>query len=114
SGAFDEIRALYAGTPEARMRGFSAGRFSVNVPGGRCEACQGRGTERIEMHFLSDVELTCEACGGRRYNGATLAVRWKGLSIADVLDLEVPRALEVFEGHARIRLQLQWRAAAAL
>jgi excinuclease ABC subunit A len=107
SGAFDEIRALFAGTPEARMRGFSAGRFSVNVPGGRCEACQGRGTEKIEMHFLSDVELTCEACGGRRYNGATLAVRWKGLSIADVLDLEVERAVEVFEAHPAIARKLQ-------
>ncbi|MBM3985112.1 MAG: excinuclease ABC subunit A, partial [Planctomycetes bacterium] len=107
SGAFDEIRALYAGTPEARMRGFAAGRFSVNVPGGRCEACQGRGVERIEMHFLSDVELPCEACSGRRYNAATLAVRWKGLSIADVLDLEVERALAAFEAHAGIRRRLQ-------
>ncbi len=107
SGAFDEIRTLYAGTPEARMRGFAAGRFSVNVPGGRCEACQGRGVERIEMHFLSDVELTCEGCGGRRYNAATLAVRWSGLSIADVLDLEVERALEVFQAHAGIRRRLQ-------
>jgi len=107
SGAFDEIRALFAETPEARLRGFTPGRFSTNVPGGRCEVCQGRGTERIEMHFLSDVELTCDACGGHRYNAATLAVRWKGLSIADVLDLEVERALEVFEVHPGIRRKLQ-------
>jgi len=107
SGMFDEVRALFAATPEARLRGFLPGRFSVNVPGGRCEACQGRGVERIEMHFLSDVELTCESCGGRRFNAATLAVRWKGLSIADVLDLEVERALEVFEAHVAIRRRLQ-------
>ncbi len=107
SGLWDDVRALFAGTPEARMRGFAAGRFSVNVPGGRCEACQGRGVERIEMHFLSDVELTCEACSGRRFNAATLAVRWKGLTIADVLDLEVERALEVFGAHAGIRRKLR-------
>jgi excinuclease ABC subunit A len=106
SGAFDEIRALFAGTPEARMRGFRAGRFSVNVPGGRCEACQGRGVEVVEMHFLSDVELPCEACNGRRYNRATLEVRWRGLSIADVLELEIAQALEVFSHHARIRRRL--------
>jgi excinuclease ABC subunit A len=105
-GAFDEIRALYAGTPEARMRGFRAGRFSVNVAGGRCEACGGRGVELIEMHFLSDVALPCESCNGRRYNRATLEVRWKGLSIADVLELEVDQALEVFGAHKGIHRKL--------
>jgi excinuclease ABC subunit A len=106
SGAFDDIRTLFAGTPEARMRGFPAGRFSVNVPGGRCDACQGRGVEVVEMHFLSDVELPCEACGGRRYDRATLEVRWKGHSIADVLDLEVAAARELFAPHARIARRL--------
>jgi excinuclease ABC subunit A len=91
SGAFDEIRTLFASTPEARVRGFGPGRFSVNVPGGRCEACQGRGVEIVEMHFLSDVELPCEECGGRRFNRPTLSVTWKGKTIADVLDLEVGR-----------------------
>jgi len=105
-GAFDEIRALFAGTPEARMRGFQAGRFSVNVAGGRCETCGGKGVELIEMHFLSDVALPCDACNGRRYNRATLEVRWKGLSIADVLELEVDQALEVFGAHKGIRRRL--------
>jgi excinuclease ABC subunit A len=106
SGAFDEIRSLFASTPEARLRGFGPGRFSVNVPGGRCEACQGRGVEVIEMHFLSDVELPCEACGGRRFNQQTLAVAWKGKTIADVLDLEVDQALELFAAQPRIHRKL--------
>jgi excinuclease ABC subunit A len=106
SGAFDEIRALFAGTPEARMRGFQAGRFSANVAGGRCEACSGRGVELIEMHFLSDVSLPCDVCNGRRYNRATLEVRWKGLSIADVLELEVGQAMEVFGAHRGISRKL--------
>jgi excinuclease ABC subunit A len=106
-GAFDDIRALYAGTPEARMRGFPAGRFSVNVTGGRCDACQGRGVEVVEMHFLSDVELPCETCRGRRYNRATLEVRWKGHNIADVLDLEIGAARELFATHARIARRLE-------
>ncbi len=105
-GAFDDIRALFASTPEARMRGFLAGRFSSNVAGGRCETCQGRGVEIIEMHFLSDVQLPCESCNGRRFNRQTLEVRWKGLSIADVLDLEVDQALGVFEGHTGIHRKL--------
>jgi excinuclease ABC subunit A len=106
SGAFDDIRALFAGTPEARMRGFAAGRFSVNVAAGRCEACQGRGVEVVEMHFLSDVELPCESCRGRRYNRATLEVRWKGRSIADVLETEIGAARELFSAHARIEHRL--------
>jgi len=106
SGAFDEIRTLFASTPEARVRGFGPGRFSVNVPGGRCEACQGRGVEIVEMHFLSDVELPCEECGGRRFNRPTLSVTWKGKTIADVLDLEVGQALELFESQPRIHRRL--------
>ena len=106
SGAFDEIRTLFASTPEARVRGFGPGRFSVNVPGGRCEACQGRGVELIEMHFLSDVELPCEACGGRRFNSQTLQVTWKGKTIADVLELEVEQALELFAARPRIQRKL--------
>ncbi len=106
SGAFGEIRSLFAATAEARMRGFGPGRFSCNVKGGRCEACQGRGVEVVEMHFLSDVSITCEACNGRRYGRETLEVRWKGHTIADVLDMDVDTALEAFGHHKRIARKL--------
>jgi len=102
TGIFGEIRNLFAGTPEARMRAFAPGRFSTNVPGGRCEACQGRGVEVVEMHFLSDVEILCDECQGRRFSRDTLQVLWKGHSIADILDMEVDQALEVFDRHQRI------------
>ncbi len=95
-GAFTPIRELFATLPEAAVRGYTAARFSFNVKGGRCDACEGRGFERVEMHFLSDVWVTCEACGGKRYDEATLSVRFKGRSIADVLDTEVAEAIDLF------------------
>ncbi len=86
TGVFTHIRDLYAMLPESRERGYKAGRFSFNVSGGRCEACQGEGQRRIEMNFLPDVYVQCEVCGGKRYNGETLAVKYKGCSIADLLE----------------------------
>ena len=97
TGVFDQIRALMARTPEARMRGYKPGRFSFNVAGGRCEACKGDGQIKIEMHFLPDIYVTCEVCGGRRYDRETLQVRYKGLNIAEILDLSVEQARKVFE-----------------
>ncbi|HEX7419135.1 MAG TPA: excinuclease ABC subunit UvrA, partial [Thermoanaerobaculia bacterium] len=93
---FTEIRNLMAQTPEARMRGYGPGRFSFNVKGGRCEACRGDGQIKIEMHFLPDIYVTCDVCGGRRYNRETLQVTYKGYSIADILDMTVEQALETF------------------
>ncbi len=93
---FDPIRSLFAATTDARARGYKPGRFSFNVKGGRCEACQGAGRMRIEMHFLPDVFVTCDQCGGPRYNRETLEVHFKGLSIAEVLDLTVNQAREIF------------------
>lgn len=96
TGSFTAIRDLYAQLPESRVRGYGAGRFSFNVKGGRCEACQGDGVRRIEMHFLPDVFVTCDTCAGTRYNRETLEIRYKGSSIADVLDMTVNRARSFF------------------
>jgi excinuclease ABC subunit A len=97
TNVFNPIRNLMAMTPEARMRGYQPGRFSFNVPGGRCEACKGDGQIKIEMHFLPDIYVTCEVCGGKRYDRETLAVRYKGLNIAELLDLPVEQAYEFFK-----------------
>ena len=99
---FDAIRIFFAQLPGARVRGYKPGRFSFNVKGGRCEACQGDGVRKIEMHFLSDVYVRCESCHGRRFNDATLEVRFKGLSIADVLELTVAEAAEHFAAHPKV------------
>ncbi len=96
TNVFNPIRNLMAMTPEARMRGYGPGRFSFNVPGGRCEACKGDGQIKIEMHFLPDIYVTCEVCGGKRYDRETLAVHFKGLNIAEILDLPVEQAHEIF------------------
>ncbi|MBI4612232.1 MAG: excinuclease ABC subunit UvrA [Planctomycetes bacterium] len=96
SGAFDEIRALFASLPASRAKGFLPARFSFNLAGGRCEACEGRGQILVEMHFLSDVWVTCEDCGGKRFNQETLSVRFKGLTISDVLGLEICEAIQFF------------------
>jgi excinuclease ABC subunit A len=106
TGVFSLLREVYASLPESRARGYKAGRFSFNVKGGRCESCQGDGVLRIEMHFLPDIFVTCETCGGRRYNRETLEVLYHGMSIADALDLTVEQALEQFEAIPRIRERL--------
>lgn len=106
-GAFDEIRYLFASTKEAKMRGYSAGRFSFNLPGGRCEKCQGNGTIKIEMNFLPDVYVECEECKGKRFNAETLKVTYKGKNIADVLDMTVSEALTVFNAIPSIERKLQ-------
>jgi excinuclease ABC subunit A len=107
TGVFTNIRDLYAMLPESRERGYKAGRFSFNVAGGRCEACQGEGERRIEMNFLPDVYVLCEVCGGRRYNHETLQVRYKGYNIAELLDLPVADALPVLENIPQIKQKLQ-------
>lgn len=105
--AFDEIRKLFASTKDAQMKGFSQGRFSFNVPGGRCEKCQGDGTIKIEMNFLPDVYVECEECKGKRYNQETLSVLYKGKSIADILDMSIEEALEIFKAVPSIEKKLQ-------
>jgi excinuclease ABC subunit A len=106
TGVFSLLRDLYAQLPDSRARGYKAGRFSFNVKGGRCEACQGDGVLRVEMHFLPDIFVTCDTCGGRRYNRETLEIRYRGLSIADALELDVDHALEFFEGVPRVKDRL--------
>jgi excinuclease ABC subunit A len=107
TGAFTHIRDWYAGLPEAKTRGYGAGRFSFNVKGGRCEACQGDGVIKIEMHFLPDVFVTCEACKGHRYNRETLEVKFKGKSIADVLAMTIEDACEFFKAVPTIRTKME-------
>lgn len=107
TGMFDHIRKLYASTPDAKERGYSAGRFSFNVPGGRCENCSGDGILRIEMNFLPDVFVPCEVCHGARYNRETLQVKYKGKNISDVLDMRVEEALEFFENITPVKNKLQ-------
>ncbi|HDR46263.1 MAG TPA: ATP-binding cassette domain-containing protein, partial [Geoalkalibacter subterraneus] len=107
TGVFGDIRELFSQLPEAKVRGYKAGRFSFNVKGGRCEACQGDGTIKIEMHFLPDVYVTCEVCKGARYNRETLEVRYKGKNIADILDMTVNQACAFLENVPRIRNKLE-------
>jgi excinuclease ABC subunit A len=102
TGVFDDIRDLYAQTNESKARGYEKGRFSFNVKGGRCEACAGDGVKKISMHFLPDVYVPCEVCGGTRYNHETLQVKYKGQNIADVLDMTVEEAMHFFENHPKI------------
>lgn len=102
TGVWDKIRALFAQTPEAKVRGYSLGRFSFNVKGGRCEACQGDGTLKIEMNFLPDVYVDCEVCHGKRYNRETLEILYKGKSVADILDMPIEEAAEFFKAQPSI------------
>jgi len=107
TGAFTPIREWFAGLPEAKARGYAPGRFSFNVKGGRCEACQGDGLIKIEMHFLPDIYVTCDSCKGRRYNRETLDITWRGKSIADVLDMTVEEGVEYFKAVPSIREKLE-------
>ena len=107
TGVFDLIRDLFAGTPDAKARGYKKGRFSFNVKGGRCEACAGDGILKIEMHFLPDVYVPCEVCGGKRYNRETLEVRYKGKNIYDVLHMTVEEAVDFFENVPSIRRKME-------
>ena len=107
TGVFDQIRDLFAATPDAKAKGYAKGRFSFNVKGGRCEACSGDGILKIEMHFLPDVYVPCEVCGGKRYNRETLEVKYKGKSIYDVLDMTVEEALAFFENVPSIHRKIQ-------
>ncbi len=106
TGAFTPIREWFAGLPEAKARGYKPGRFSFNVKGGRCEACEGDGVIKIEMHFLPDVYVTCDHCKGKRYNRETLEIQYKGKSIADVLDMTVEEAADFFSAHPALKDKL--------
>ena len=107
TGLFDLIREVFAMTPDAKLRGYTNGRFSFNVKGGRCESCRGDGIIKIEMHFLPDVYVPCEVCGGKRYNRETLEVKYKGKTIADVLDMTVEQALDFFAPLPKLAKKLQ-------
>jgi excinuclease ABC subunit A len=107
TGFFDDVRRVFAQTKEAKVRGYEPGRFSFNVKGGRCEACQGQGVKKVEMHFLPDVFVECEVCLGARYNRETLEVKFRGQSIADVLSMTVEKGLAFFDSHPKIRRFLQ-------
>ena len=107
TGVFGDIRALFEDTPDAKVRGFKAGRFSFNVAGGRCEECKGAGIKVIEMNFLPSVNVVCDQCRGRRYNEATLAVKYKGKNISEVLDMSVSEAYEFFRSHPKIAPKLK-------
>ena len=107
TGVFDQIRDLFAGTPDAKARGYKKGRFSFNVKGGRCENCGGDGIIKIEMHFLPDVYVPCEVCGGKRYNRETLEVKYKGKNIYDILDMTVEEAVPFFENVPSIRNKIE-------
>jgi excinuclease ABC subunit A len=114
TGTFTPIRELFASVPEARARGYTAGRFSFNVKGGRCEACHGEGYTVIEMHFLPDVTVACEVCKGSRYSREALEIHYKGKTIAEVLDMTVDEALEFFQAQPRIRSKLETLSAVGL
>jgi excinuclease ABC subunit A len=107
TGAFTPIREWFSGLPEAKARGYAPGRFSFNVKGGRCEACQGDGLIKIEMHFLPDIYVTCDSCKGRRYNRETLEITWRGKSIADILDMTVEEGVDYFKAVPSIREKLE-------
>jgi excinuclease ABC subunit A len=107
SGLFTPIRELFAGTPEARSRGYKPGRFSFNVKGGRCEACQGDGVLKVEMHFLPDIYVACDACHGQRYNRETLEIRYKGKNIHEILEMTVEDALAFFANVPVVKRKLQ-------
>ncbi|MCC7432234.1 excinuclease ABC subunit UvrA [Candidatus Peregrinibacteria bacterium] len=107
TGVFTEIRDLFAASPEAKLRGYKSGRFSFNVKGGRCEACQGDGIKKIEMHFLPDIYVQCESCKGKRYNPETLEVTYRGKNIADVLDMSVEESLDFFDAIPNIKVKLE-------
>ena len=110
TGVFTPIRDLFAGLPEAKIRGYKAGRFSFNVKGGRCESCEGNGLIRIEMHFLPDVYVTCDVCRGKRFNRDTLEIRYKEKNVAEILDMTVHQALTFFANIPAIRAKLQFLA----
>ena len=114
TGVFSEIRTLFANHPESKARGYKVGRFSFNVTGGRCEECQGAGVRTIEMNFLPDVHVDCEYCNGKRYNRETLEIRYKGKSIADILDMNINQALNFFESHPKINRQIKTLAEVGL
>ena len=107
TGVFDDIRRLFEETPDAKVRGFKAGRFSFNVPGGRCEECKGAGIKVVEMNFLPSVSVECDCCRGRRYKEDTLAVRYKGKNISEILEMPIDEAYEFFKAHPKIAPKLK-------